>query len=72
MNQYDKTPVHIFGAAKTVADGFKSCNKTGSDIALEALRLYRRRTDFQTAQFMYDARIDRVDRILKPYLEILL
>lgn len=72
VHTLDGTPVRFFGAAKTVADCFKFRNKIGLDIAMEALRLYRRRTDFQVDQLMHFARIDRVDRILGPYLEALL
>jgi hypothetical protein len=32
------TQVRVFGVTKTFADSFKFCNKTGLDVALEALR----------------------------------
>jgi predicted transcriptional regulator of viral defense system len=69
----DKVPVRVYSSEKTIADCFKYRNKIGLDVAIEALRAYRERTrkpDFQTlARF---ARIDRVDKIMRPYLEAML
>jgi predicted transcriptional regulator of viral defense system len=68
----DETPVRVFGAAKTVADCFKYRHKIGLDIALEALRFYRERADFQVDRLIHFARIVRVERVLRPHLETLL
>lgn len=38
----DGVPVHVFSAARTVADCFKFRSKIGSDVAVEALRAFRR------------------------------
>ncbi len=65
-------PVKIYGVEKTVADSFKFRNKTGLDIALEALREYRKTEGFNVERLLYYARIDRVERIIKPYLEAML
>lgn len=69
----DKVPVRVYSSEKTIADCFKYRNKIGLDVAIEALRTYRERTgkpDYQTlARF---ARIDRVDKIMRPYLEAML
>ena len=68
----DQVPVRVYSPEKTIADCFKYRNKVGLDVAIEALRTYRERTrkpDFQTlARF---ARIDRVDRIMRPYVEVM-
>lgn len=72
VHSLDQTPVRIFGAAKTVADCFKYRHKLGLDIALEALQRYRRRSDFRIDALMDFARSDRVDTVLRPYVEALL
>jgi len=69
----DDVPVRIYSPAKTVADCFKYRNKIGLDIAIEALRIYRERRpkpDFQAlAKF---AQINRVQKVMRPYLEAVL
>jgi len=67
--ELDGTPVKIYGIEKTIADCFKFRNKIGSDVALEALRDYRKREGFNIGTLLHYARIDRVERIIKPYLE---
>ena len=68
----DDTPVRIYGPAKSVADSFKYRRKIGLDIALEALRLHRQRPGFQTDTLLRYARVCRVEKVMRPYLEILL
>jgi predicted transcriptional regulator of viral defense system len=70
--QLDDTPVRIYGPEKTVADCFKFRHKLGMDIALEALRLYRKRRDFRIETLLRYARICRVEKIIRPYLEAIL
>jgi predicted transcriptional regulator of viral defense system len=62
-------PVRVFGAAKTVADCFKFRNKIGTDVALEALREYRRLHPKRLDLLWRCAEVDRVARVLRPYLE---
>lgn len=69
--------VRIYSAAKTVADGFKFRNKIGLDVALEALRDYRRaRRGLRPRRGTLDdlwrfAMICRVANVMRPYLESL-
>jgi predicted transcriptional regulator of viral defense system len=72
VHQLDDTPVRIYEPTKTVADCFKYRHKLGMDIALEALRLYRKRKDFDIGMLLKYARICRVEKIIRPYLEALL
>jgi len=72
IHQIDGTPVRIYSPAKSVADCFKYRHKIGLDIALEALRLYRKRRDFQVGALLEYARICRVESVMRPYLETLL
>ena len=67
----DGTMVRVFGVAKTVADCFKFRNKIGIDVALEALREVVRSRAATPAEIMEFAQIDRVSKIVRPYLEAL-
>ena len=62
--------VRLYGPAKTVADCFKFRNKIGLDVAIEALRDYRRRRGSVDELLRY-AEICRVGRVIRPYLEAL-
>lgn len=68
----DGFPVHVYAPEKTLADCFKFRNKIGMDIILEALKLYRERGQFDVAKLMAYARLCRVEKIMRPYLESLL
>jgi len=63
--------VQVFSAAKTVADCFKFRNKIGIDVAVEALRDYQRLNPKQLEAVWRFAEVDRVARVLQPYLESL-
>ena len=64
--------LRVYGAAKTVADCFKFRNKIGQDIAIEALRAYLRRKDAKVKDLMHFARLNRVQAVMAPYLDVLL
>jgi len=64
----DKT-IRIYGAEKSIADAFKYRNKIGTDVALEALRIWRRRRPSSIERLIECARICRVERIVRTYLE---
>jgi predicted transcriptional regulator of viral defense system len=69
----DGVPVRMYSPEKTVADCFKYRNKIGIDVAIEALRRYeesQRKPDFQALSMF--AQINRVQRIMRPYLEAIL
>ena len=63
--------VHVYCAAKTVADCFKFRNKIGTDVALEALREYRRKYRSGMDELWRYAKVVRVARVMQPYLEAL-
>ncbi len=65
----DGTPVRVFSPAKTVADCFKFRNKIGLDVALEALREALRSGKASRSEIMHFAAIDRVAKVVRPYLE---
>lgn len=66
----DGTPVPIFDPSKTIADLFKFRNRVGLDVALEALRAYWASDHRNLEALSHYARIDAVDKVLQPYLEV--
>jgi predicted transcriptional regulator of viral defense system len=64
-------PVRVYGVTKTLADCFKYRNKIGLDVALEALREAWRSRRFTMDELERYARICRVQRVMRPYLEAL-
>ena len=71
VNDVAGVTVRVFGAAKTVADCFKFRNKVGLDVAVEALREYRRLHRKKLNLLWQFAEVDRVARVIRPYLEAL-
>ena len=67
----DGVKVHIFEPEKTVADCFKFRHKIGLDVAIEALKLYLARKDSQPSKLLHYARLCRVERVMRPYIEAL-
>jgi predicted transcriptional regulator of viral defense system len=63
--------VKVYKPAKTVADCFKYRNKIGLDVALEALRDYRQKHRAGMDELWRFAKICRVERVMRPYLEAL-
>lgn len=62
--------VRLYCRAKTVADCFKFRNRVGLDVAIEALREYRRARGGVDELLEY-AEVCRVARVIRPYLEAL-
>ena len=63
--------VRVYGVAKTLADLFKYRNKIGLDVCLEALREAWTARRFTMDEVHRYARICRVERVMRPYLEAL-
>ena len=61
--------VRVYGPEKSIADAFKYRNKIGREVALEALRTWRARRESNIERLLDYARICRVERIMRPYLE---
>ena len=64
----DRVPARITSAAKTVADCFKFRNKFGLDLAIEALKDYRR-SRRPLDDLWNAARACRVGAVMRPYIE---
>ncbi len=72
VEEHDPDGVRVYGAAKSVADCFKFRNKLGIDVAVESLRTGLEEGLVRPAELLRYARICRVERVMKPYLEALL
>ncbi|MBW2559050.1 MAG: type IV toxin-antitoxin system AbiEi family antitoxin domain-containing protein [Deltaproteobacteria bacterium] len=65
----DGVPVKVYSPGKTLADCFKFRNKIGMDVVLEALKLYKTRKKFDLGELLKYARICRVEKVMRPYME---
>ena len=63
--------MRIYSSAKTVADCFKYRNKIGIDVAIEALQECWRSKKCTMDELWKYAKICRVSRVMKPYMEML-
>ena len=71
-HEVDGVPVRIYGVEKTLTDCFKYRNKIGLDTAVEALKAYVSGRRIDIDKLMVYARICRVEKVMRPYLEALL
>ena len=51
---------------------FKYRNRLGLAVAIEALKLYRETDGFDLEETLTSARVCRVEKVMRPYLEALL
>lgn len=74
IEHHDIDGIHIkvYSPEKTIADCFKYRNKIGLDVVLEALKFYRQAKHFKVDELMRYAKVCRVDKIMRPYVEALL
>ena len=71
-HRIDGTPVQIYSVEKTLADCFKYRNKIGMDTVLDALTLYRDQHKPKPRKLIEYAKVCRVEKVMRPYLESLL
>lgn len=64
-------PVRVYSVPKTVADCFRYRTGIGLDVALEALRECLRGRRCTRDEIHHYARINRVENVMRPYLEAL-
>lgn len=65
-------PVKIYSLEKTLADCLKFRNKIGMDVVLEALKMYLRRKSIKMDLLWEYAKLNRVEKILRPIMEAML
>jgi predicted transcriptional regulator of viral defense system len=61
--------IRVFNPAKTIADCFKYRRQVGLDVAIEALKEGWRARSFTVEALLEYARLNRVERVIHPYLE---
>ena len=70
---YEKTgKFKIYNIEKTIIDCFRYRNKLGEDTALEGLRNYLKRKNYNINKLLEYAKIGRMTNIIKPYIEAML
>lgn len=65
----DGVSVRVYDPAKTIADCFKFRSKVGLDVAIEALREAWRSRKVTMEELTGAARVCKVSKIMRPYLE---
>ena len=68
----ENTTIRVYCAEKTLADCFKYRNKIGMDTVLEALTLYCEKQKPKPRKLLQYARVCRVEKVMRPYLDVLL
>lgn len=71
-HRIDNTQIPIYSPEKTLADCFKYRNKIGMDTVLEALTLYIDQDKPKPRKLIEYAKVCRVEKVMRPYLEALL
>ena len=72
IHEIDGAKIKVYSPEKTLADCFKFRNTIGLDTTIEALKLYLDHRDIKIDEIMHFAKICRVTKIMRPYLEALL
>jgi len=71
-HELDGVQVRIYDREKTIADCFKFREKIGMEVALEAAKDYLRQPRPNVSLLMKYARINRVEKVMRPYVEALI
>ena len=71
-HELDGVSARIYSPEKALADCFKFRNKIRRDTAVEAVRFYRERRSLNVDVLMHYAKICRVEKVMRPYLEAIL
>ena len=70
-HKVEGVPIRVYSVAKTVADCFKFRNKIGLDVAIEALKDSLGQKKATINEIYRYARICRVSKVIRPYMEAL-
>jgi predicted transcriptional regulator of viral defense system len=72
VHRVEGVDLRAYSAAKTVVDCFKYRNKVGIDVAVEALQDFTRRYRDMGSELDRFAKVCRVTRVMRPYLEAMI
>jgi hypothetical protein len=64
--------IRVYDVEKTLCDMFSPRHKADKDVQLTALKRYMKRKNKDLSKLMRYAKILRVEKGLRPYLEVLL
>ena len=67
----DGLPIRVYSAEKTIADCIKFRRMVGIDVVQESLGFYLSRPPIHLDALLHFAQINRVERLLRHYLEVL-
>lgn len=71
-HELDGVKVKIYDREKTIADCFKFRQTVGMDVAIEAVKDYLRQPKINVHQLLEYARVNRVEKVMRPYVEALI
>lgn len=66
--EIEDNPIRVYSPEKTIADCFKFRNKIGLDVAIEGLKMCLEKNSSRKKILDY-ARLCRVEKVIRPYLE---
>lgn len=69
VHEIDGVKLNVYNPEKTLADCFAYRGRLGMDVVLEALKLYPQRHRPDNNRVMEYARLCRVAKVMRPYLE---
>ena len=72
VHDVDGVTVCVYSPEKTLADCFKFQHKLGTEVVMEALRLYKERKQVNVQELLKQARLRRMMKVMMPYLEAVL
>ena len=71
IHKIDGVPVKVYSVEKSIADCFKFRNKIGVNIADHAIKAWAPKNRRNWDKLLHYAKICRVEKIVKQYLEVL-
>ena len=72
IHRVDGVELRVYSPAKTIADCFKFRHRLGMETVLQALKEAIENKRFHPAELTHFACINRVEKVMRPYLEVLL
>jgi predicted transcriptional regulator of viral defense system len=69
VHRRDNITIRVYSIAKTIADCFKYRNTIGLDVAIEALKEAHARKTFKMDELWHFAKVCRIAKVIRPYLE---
>lgn len=71
-HEIDGHKIRIYSLAKTIADCFKFRNKIGVSVAIDSLKIAVLQKHVPPREIMHYAKVCRVDKVIKPFMESIL